>query len=321
LCQHQREECRCATLKTEMQIRIFQVCRNQSSSSEHGRPLGRPFLLAAPTIIWLLLFVVAPVGFVVVMSFWTSTIFGTTPDFSFANYARIVNSPFYREQILKTIRIALTTTAFALIISYPIAYFLSRLKGSTKGLFVIFLFLPFWTSYVVRTFVWLPILGRNGVINQILLRVGLINSPLDSLLYNEGAVFLGLVYVYTLYMTLPIYLSLEKIDPALVEAANDLGARPAQVFRRVILPLSWPGVLSGSIMVFLLAVGAYVTPQLLGGPSGIMFGNVIASQFQANNNWAFGAALAITLVTVVFLLLAAASRWIGINQIFSGGRT
>lgn len=302
-------------------MRIFRVARKPAPSFEAGKPFGRPFVLAAPTILWLLLFVVLPVGFVVVMSFWTSTIFGTTPDFSLANYARIINSPLYRDQMLKTLRIALMTTGFALVVSYPIAYFLSRLKGTAKGLLVVFLFLPFWTSYVVRTFVWLPILGRNGVINQILLRLGVIDSPLDSLLYNEGAVFLGLVYVYTLYMTLPIYLSLDKIDPALVEAANDLGARPAQVFRRVILPLSWPGVLSGSIMVFLLAVGAYVTPQLLGGPSGIMFGNVIASQFQANNNWAFGSALAVTLVGVVLLLLAAASRWIGINQIFSSGRS
>jgi len=300
-------------------MRFLRVARN-NASFEAGKPFGRPFVLAAPTIVWLVLFVVAPVGFVLVMSFWTSTIFGTTPDFSFENYSRIIYSPLYREQILKTLRIALMVTAFALAVSYPIAYFLSRLKGAAKGLFVVFLFLPFWTSYVVRTFVWLPILGRNGVINQLFMRIGVIDRPLDSLLYNEGAVFLGLVYVYTLYMTLPIYLSLDKIDPALIEAANDLGARPAQVFRHVLLPLSWPGVLSGSIMVFLLAVGAYVTPQLLGGPSGIMFGNVIASQFQANNNWAFGAALAVTLVGVVLLLLVATSRWIGINQIFSGGR-
>ena len=187
-------------------------------------------------------------------------------------------------------------------------------------LFVLLMFLPFWTSYVIRAFVWLPILGRNGAINSALKAMGLIDEPLDWLLFNEGSVFLGLVYVYTLFMTLPIYLSLEKIDPALIEAATDLGARPAAVFRRVILPLSWPGVLSGCIMVFLLTVGAFVTPQLLGGPSGIMYGNVIASQFLANNNWAFGSALSIALIFIVFLLLLTSSRWIGIQHIFTAGR-
>lgn len=300
---------------------MFNIGRNKTLLSQADKPFGRPFVLAAPAILWLLVFVVAPVGLVVTMSFWRSTIFGTTADFSFANYARIIETPLYREQLLKTLRIALMTTTFALVISYPIAFFLSRLRGPAKGLFVVLLFLPFWTSYVVRTFVWLPILGRNGAINQFLLYFGIIENPLDWLLYNEGAVFVGLVYVYTLYMTLPIYLSLEKIDPALAEAASDLGGRPSQVFWRVILPLSWPGVLSGSIMVFLLSVGAYVTPQLLGGPSGIMFGNVIASQFLSNNNWALGAALAVSLVVIVLVLLAAASRWMGINQIFSGGRS
>jgi spermidine/putrescine transport system permease protein len=147
-----------------------------------------------------------------------------------------------------------------------------------------------------------------------------IDQPIKWLLYNQGTVYLGLVYVYTLFMTLPIYLSIEKIDPRLIEAAADLGARPRWIFLRIILPLSWPGVLSGCIMVFLLSMSAYVTPQLLGGPSGIMFSNMIAAQFLANNNWALGAALSVTLSAVVLLLLAVAGRWIGIRQVFTGGR-
>jgi spermidine/putrescine transport system permease protein len=172
----------------------------------------------------------------------------------------------------------------------------------------------------VRTFVWLPILGRAGAINATLLWLGVIDQPIDWLIYNEGTIYLGLVYVYTLFMVLPIYLSLDRIDPRLIEAAVDLGARPWSVLWRILLPLSWPGVLSGCIMVFLLGVGAYVTPRLLGGPSGIMYGNMIADQFLNNNNWAFGAALGSTLALVVVILLLVTGRWIGIRQVFTGGR-
>ena len=201
------------------------------------RPVGRPMFLLAPGVLWLVIFGLAPLIFMLVMSFWSSTIFGTKPDFSFANYSRIFTTELYSDQLFKTLRIAAMTTMMTLIISYPVAYFLSRLQGTRKALFVLLMFLPFWTSYVIRAFVWLPILGRNGAINSGLIAMGLIDEPLDWLLFNEGSVFLGLVYVYTLFMTLPIYLSLEKIDPALIEAATDLGARPAAVFRRIILPL------------------------------------------------------------------------------------
>lgn len=284
------------------------------------RPIGRPALLIAPGVLWLLLFGIAPIAFMAMMSFWTSTIFGTRPDFNPGNYARIFETPLYFDLLVKTLRIGVTTTLAALLISYPIAYLLSRQRGAWKVVAVLAIFLPFWTSYVVRAFVWLPILGRNGAINQFLIWTGIIDTPLDWLLYNEGAVYVGLIYVYTLFMTLPIFIALEKIDPKLIEAAQDLGARPFHVFTRIILPLSWPGVLSGSIMVFLLSVSAYVTPQLLGGPSGIMFGNLIASQFLSNNNWAFGSALSMTLVIVVTVFLAIAGRFIGLHQIFTGGR-
>jgi spermidine/putrescine transport system permease protein len=284
------------------------------------KPIGHPWALAAPAVLWLVVFGLAPLLFMVAMSFWKSTIFGTRPDFQLGNYARQIAEPLYGQLLLKSLRIATVSTLLALLVSYPIAYFLTRLRGAWKGIFLLGLFLPFWTSYVVRTFVWLPILGRNGAINATLMSLGLIDAPIDGLIYNEGTVYLGLVYVYTLFMVLPIYLSLDRIDPRLVEAAVDLGARPWSVFWRILLPLSWPGVLSGCIMVFLLGVGAYVTPRLLGGPSGIMYGNMIADQFLNNNNWAFGAALGCTLALVVVILLAACARWIGIRQVFTGGR-
>jgi spermidine/putrescine transport system permease protein len=275
--------------------------------------------LLLPGVAWLAIFVFVPLGFTIMMSFWKSTIFGTSADFQFGNYREALQSALYQELLWKTLRIGVVTTVLSIALSYPIAYFLSMLQDKRKTLLLLLLFLPFWTSYVVRTFVWLPILGRTGALNQFLELIGLIREPLPWLIYNEGAIYLGLVYVYTLFMTLPIYLSIEKIDPRLVEAATDLGAKPVWVFLRIILPLSWPGVLSGSLMVFLLAVSAYVTPQLLGGPSGIMFSNMIAAQFLSNNNWAMGAALSVVLSAVVLAVLVGAGRWIGIQQVFTGG--
>jgi spermidine/putrescine transport system permease protein len=290
-----------------------------ASDTASVQPVGRPGWLLTPGLVWLLVFMILPVLFMVAVSFWSSGYYGTRPDFTFKSYLRIFQSPLYVGQLLKTLRIGLEATALSLLISYPIAYIISRAKGNAKALLILLLFLPFWASYVVRAFVWLPILGRNGAINSALMSLGVIDQPLDWLLYNEGSVLLGLVYVYTLFMALPIYMSLEKIDPKLIEAATDLGARPFRVFVEVLLPLSMPGVVSGCIMVFLLTMSAYVTPQLLGGPQGIMIGNIIASQFLSSNDWAFGSALSVILVLVVMLLFLAIGRKTKVEQIFTGG--
>jgi spermidine/putrescine transport system permease protein len=276
-------------------------------------------LLIFPATLWLLVFSVAPVALLVAMSFWTSSIFGTTADFTLDNYKVILDDPIYFKVLFQTLRIAATVTTVSLIVSYPMAFFLATRSNRTKAFFLVLVFLPFWSSYVVRTFVWLPMLGRTGLVNTILMNLGLINSPLDWLIYNEGTTHVGLVYVYTLFMTLPIYLSLDKLDPSLIEASADLGAGPWRTFRRVILPLSVPGILSGCVMVFLLACGAYVTPQLLGGTSGIMFGNVIAPQYTVTNNWALGSALSVVLVLVVLLCLIVFGRKVRLNDVFTGG--
>jgi len=287
----------------------------------HGaiKSLRPHHLLAVPGLLWLLVFAIAPLGFLAVISFWTSTIFGLSETFTLDNYRAIFRDPVYFGVLLSTLRVALLTTAFSLIVGYPIAWYLTRLGGMKKNVCVLLLFMPFWTSYVVRTFVWLPMLGRTGLVNQLLVWAGITTQPLDWLLYNEGTVYIGLVYVYSLYMILPIYLSLDRLDPRLLEAGADLGANPYQTFRRIVLPLSMPGVVSGGVMVFLLACGAYVTPQLLGGPSGIMFGNIIASQFLNNNNWAFGAALALVLISLVFAGLLICGRRLRLDQVFIGG--
>lgn len=276
--------------------------------------------LAAPATVWLVIFMLVPLAMAAVVSFWTSSPFGLVASWSPRNWLRVLSTPLYLDLLLKTVRIAVATTIITLLLSWPMALFLTRLGGVMKSICVLLLFLPFWIGYVVRTFAWLPILGREGLINRFLLQTGLIQRPLDWLLYNEGAVYLGLVYVYLLFMALPIFLALDKIDRAYVEAAADLGASRWQQFRYILLPLSMPGVLAGSIVVFLMAFGAYVTPALLGGPSGIMFANTIATQFLADNNWAFGATLSLVMIGFVFLVLLLASPWIGLRDIFLARR-
>lgn len=283
-------------------------------------PGSRQALLALPGAIWLLTFAVLPLGFLVVMSFWSTTIFGLSTEFTLDNYATIFSDSVYLTILAKTIRMALITTTLTLLFSYPVAYFLAGLSGRSKAICLLLLFMPFWSSYVVRTFLWLPMLGRNGLVNTLLMKIGIIDEPINALLFSEGTVHLGLIYVYSLFMILPIYLSLDRLDRRLIEAAADLGAGPLNTFRRVVLPLSMPGVLSGSVMVFLLACGAYVTPQLLGGTAGVMFGNIIAAQYLNTNNWPLGAALSVVLVLVVLAGMFLVGRKAKMEEIFVGGQ-
>jgi spermidine/putrescine transport system permease protein len=285
-----------------------------------ARAAWRGVLLVLPSMLWLFVFAVLPIGFLICLSFWTTTIFGVEQIWTSASYATIAAEPIYLTVLLKTLRIAIIATALSLVFSYPLALFLASLRGRARSIFLLLMFLPFWSSYIVRSFMWLPILGRNGLVNQLLISLHIVDQPLDWLLFNEGAVYVGLVYVYTLFMALPIFLSLDRIDRSVIEAATDLGGRPLQVFWRVIWPLSLPGVWSGCVMVFLISIGAYVTPQLLGGPTGTMIGNVIAAQFLNTNNWPLGAALSLTLIVVVGLVFALIGRRLGLKQLFLGER-
>jgi ABC-type spermidine/putrescine transport system permease subunit I len=254
---------------------------------------------ALPAILWLVVFVLLPLLTLLVVSMWESDLYGLHPIWTLRQWRRIVESPLYIQLLLKTLRISVEATTISLIVAYPVALFLSQLSEAKKRIAVVAFFIPFWVGFVVRTFAWLPILGRHGLVNQVLMSSHLINEPVGAFLYNEAAVCFGLVNGYLLFMVLPIYLSLDAIDPALREAATDLGATPKDLFRYILFPLSLPGVASGCVMVLLLSFGAYVTPALLGGPSGIMFSNVIAQQFTADNNWAFGACLSLLMTLVV----------------------
>jgi spermidine/putrescine transport system permease protein len=277
-------------------------------------------IAAAPGMAWLAVFVLLPTAVLVAVSFWESDIYGLHPSWTLHHWRRIFETPLYIELLWKTLRIAAGSTFLTLAIAYPVAFFLTQLRGRWKSAVVLALFIPFWVGFVVRTFAWLPVLGRNGFINQALSALNLIDSPIDWLIYNEGAVYVGLVNGYLIFMILPIYLSLDRIDRSVREAAADLYAAPWATFRHVLLPLSLPGIASGCIMVFLLDFGAYVTPALLGGPSGIMFSNVIAQQFTADNDWAFGSALSLLMTAIVLGILFAAGRMIGLQRIFLNAR-
>jgi spermidine/putrescine transport system permease protein len=188
-----------------------------------------------------------------------------------------------------------------LIFGFPLALFIAR-SGNRRNLYLNLVMIPFWTSFLVRTYAWMFLLRDTGLINTILIAMGIISEPLP-LLYNDGAVMLGLVYGYLPFMVLPLYTTLEKLDRSLLEAAADLGAKPWAAFVHVVLPHSMPGIRAGSILVFISCIGAYLTPDLLGGSKTIMVGNVIQNQFTGARDWPFGAACSLVLMALVMLLL------------------
>jgi len=220
---------------------------------------------------------------------------------TFANYLQSLN-PIYLQAILRSFWMAFANTLACLVIGYPVAYYISHQNLRLKNILLILIILPFWTNFLVRTYAWIVILREEGLINTILTKTGLIGEPLQ-LLFNSGAVLTGLIYGYLPFMILPLYASIEKINPSLLEAARDLGANSLQAFIRVTLPLTLPGITAGSILVFVPSFGAFVTPDLLGGAKVMMIGNLIQNQYLKVRNYPFGSALSFILLGVVLALL------------------
>jgi spermidine/putrescine transport system permease protein len=244
---------------------------------------------------------VLPLIIVAAYSFLTRGDYGGVEHpWTIANYTRILD-PLYGEILLRSIVMAAAATAFCLMLGFPFALFISG-SGARKNLYLQLVTLPFWTSFLVRIYAWLFLLRDTGLINTLLLKLGLIGQPLP-LLYNNGAVLLGLVYGYLPYMVLPIYAAIEKLDPALLEAAADLGAPPARAIWRVTVPLAIPGMLAGAVLVFIPTLGAYLIPDLLGGGKTVMAGNLIQNQFTTARDWPFGSAVSLALMAVSMLLL------------------
>jgi len=274
---------------------------------------GRGLVIALPYL-WLGVFFLLP--FVIVLKISLAQMVIARPPFtevfvwaegwlpsfegSLENYRWLLGDPLYWVAYLNSVKIALVSTGLCLLIGYPMAYAIARADRTIRTLLLLMVILPFWTSFLLRVYAWIGILKQNGLINNALIWLGVIEEPL-AMLHNDFSVYLGIVYSYLPFMILPLYATLEKLDVSLLEAAEDLGARPWKTFLTVTLPLSLPGILAGSMLVFIPAVGEYVIPALLGGPDTLMIGKVLWNEFFNNRDWPVASAVTIVLILVLVI--------------------
>ena len=264
----------------------------------------RGFSLLSPTLLLMTIGIVVPFAILVTMSFWTQAGFGFDTTLTLNNYQTANEKPIYGALLSRSLWISGAATISTVALSYPMAYYVAFHVHRNKMMWIVLMTLPFWTSYLLRVFAWKVVLGYEGVINSALMVTGLIDKPLEFLLYSQSAVVITLAHAWAAFAILPMYVSLEKIDKSLLEAATDLGDGPVMRFLRVTLPLSLPGVISAMLLIFIPTTGDYITPALLGGPDGAMIGNLIQLQFGAVNNWPMGSALSIILMlSIAFIAL------------------
>ena len=257
----------------------------------------RGFLLSLPAYVYLVLFFAVPFGIVIVYSVATRNRIGGTDlaGWNMESYRRL-GEPIVRDILFRSLWIALLTTLICLVVAYPFAYFLTTRSATIRNMMLVFVMIPFWTNFLVRNYAWRVILGNDGPLTTVSQTLGM--GP-QEILFTHSAVIIGLVYGYLPFMILPLYAAIERIDLSLLEASRDLYASGAQAFRRILLPLSMPGVVAGSILVFVPSLGAYVTPQILGGGKSTMLGSYIVVQFLTARNWPLGASLSFVLMTVM----------------------
>ncbi|MBZ9967429.1 ABC transporter permease [Mesorhizobium sp. BR1-1-2] len=279
-------------------LRMTRARRNALLQSE---PV-QGFALISPTFLYALILLVLPILVVIAHSFWTQNYLTIDRTFTLENYRIALTEPIYRDLLWRSLYISLTVSFLTVVLAYPIAYFISFHGGRLKSLWLFLITIPFWTSYLLRVMSWKVILGYNGVLNSGLIGLGIIDEPSTALLYNSSAVIITLTHAWAAFAILPIFVSLEKIDRTLVEAATDLGDGPFRSFLRVTLPLSAPGIISAALIVMIPTVGDYVTPKLVGGKDGVMIANAIQAQFGKASNWPLGAALSVTTMLVVTLM-------------------
>ena len=264
--------------------------------------------MASPAVFWLVAFFLLPLVFVLASSFLSRGTGGTpVPPLTLAHYARTLTV--FDPVLWRTLGFALTATTLCLLLGYPLAFFISRRRDPRTRLALLFLvLLPFWTNFLVRTYALITLLQHDGLVNGLLTGSGIAAEPV-RLLFTEGAVVLGLVYGYLPFMVLPVYASVERLDLRLVEAAFDLGANDVRAFWRVVLPLTLPGVVAGSMLVFIPAIGAFITPDLMGGTQGLMIGNLVQRQFGGRGNVPLGSAISMVLLLFVFVGVLVYTRW------------
>ena len=262
-----------------------------------------------PPLLWVTVFLLVPYVILFCYSFWSvSSTQVILHNWNLQNYLQLVRNPIYLQVLFRSMRIAASVTFCALLLGYPLAYYLSFHAAKRKELLYQLVIIPLWASYLVRGYAWKTILGSDGVLNGFLQYLHITHRPVEFFLYSPFAVIITLTHIYTPFTLLPIYASLEHIPRNLVEASHDLGASPWSTFRRVILPLSLPGVLAGATFAFVLTLGDFLAPLLVGGPSGIMISNVVVSLFGAAYNWPLGAAISFCMMLLVVTLLFITER-------------
>jgi spermidine/putrescine transport system permease protein len=268
--------------------------------------------MISPTAVYAILLLAAPLALIFVYSFLTDGYLEIIRTFTFANYIEAWTNELYRVVMLRSLFVSLTVTAVTVLLAFPVAYFVSfHVDPSRKSLWLFLITIPFWTSYLIRVFLWKVILGYNGVVNSGLMGLGIISEPLQWINYNVGAVVVTLAHAYAPFAILPIFVALEKIDRSLLEAGQDLGESRFMTFLRVTLPLAMPGVIASVLIVFIPTIGDFVTPQLVGGPEGRMVANLIQLQYLKLQNYPLGSAIAVSamlIVTVVSLFFLYLNR-------------
>ncbi|MEE3651041.1 MULTISPECIES: ABC transporter permease [unclassified Brenneria] len=268
----------------------------------------KPWLLLAPSLLALLIFFIYPLIKMLSVSVYS-------PDFTWMHYLRILHEPVWLNVLWITLRISLLVTLSTLLLGYPLAWFLARLQPRTANILLIVVIIPYFTSVLVRTYAWMVLLGSEGIINQLLITTGLISEPL-KLMYSSTGVLIGMTYILLPYMILALYSVMRGIDLGLLSAAESLGASRRRAFWRIVVPLSLPGVAAGGLLVFILSLGFFITPALMGGPQQTMISMVIESQIETYFDWGFGAALSSVLLVCTLLLFWLYQRLIGLDRLF-----
>lgn len=270
------------------------------------RQLIRWWLLLTPSLIFLIIFYAYPISRILLLSFFD-------PSFTFEHYIHFFSSKAYSNVLINTFKMAISVTIICVMLGYPVAYLLSNIPTRVSNLLMIFVILPFFTAILVRTYAWMVILGRNGLINQFLIGWGIISSPL-KLMHNLFGVYVGMVHILLPFMILPIYSVMVSIDRSLLRAAEILGASPFRVFLYIFFPLSLPGVGGGCLLVFIIALGFFITPALLGGISDVMISMFIETQVNQLLNWGFASAMAVLLLAVTLIVFAIYNRFFGVDK-------
>lgn len=299
----------------EQNLHVFKFKENKAAiKHQKKRQTGHIWTLF-PVIFWMAAFLTVPLIIVIITSFFTRGAYGQVEHiFTLENYVRIFN-PLYIKVLLTSLWLSFITTILCLVTGYPIAYFIAMSPKKYRNILLMFITIPFWTNSLIRAYSWIILLRTTGIINTYLIRMGIIHHSIQ-MLYTNGAVLLGLIYSLFPFMVLPLYASIDSMDKTYLEAASDLGASPAYSFFKITVPLTMPGIVAGSILVFIPTLGLFFIPDLMGGSKVMLISNLIKNEFLTARNWPFGSAVSIVIILLTFLLIGIYLKLSGSNKDF-----